>query len=191
MKGITRCVTLPVVLASGLAFNAGGETVKITSYDVKSTLDSGYGCWYHAYYGTIIDTGRTASDWGNCTLVGNHIADYTGGSGTLNDNFFSSSTSDTQLFSLGLADDGTPILPEITLHLDGTSAINSISMFGGTTDAYGPPGALAGATVEIGGVVVNLPTVLLVLRMCLAYIPMARSFLQARLWRGSKLTRSC
>jgi hypothetical protein len=159
MTCITRCVTLPVVFVFALAFNAGGEAVKITSYDIKSTPRSGYGCWSHVYSGTITDTGRTASDWGTCIINGTHIADYAGGFGTLSDNFFSTTTDDNQLFSVGLADDGSPILPEITLHLDGTFAINSILMFGGTTPVLGPPGALAGATVEISGVAVSLPTV--------------------------------
>jgi hypothetical protein len=143
--------------SSVLAFSAAGETVKIKTYDVKSAVRSGYGCWSHVYLGTITDTGRTASDNGACTNDGTHIADYSGGSGTLNDNIFSFTTDDNQLLSIGLADDGQPILPEITLHLDGTFQINRIMLFGGYVEYFAPPGAVYGATVEINGTSVDLP----------------------------------
>lgn len=159
MKRDTRSVVLLVVCVLGLAFSAAGQTVKIKTYDVKSAIQSGYGCWYWAYFGTITDTGRTASDWGTCTVEGPFIADYSGGSGTLNDNIFSSTIADNQLFTIGLADDGQPVLPEITLHLDGTFRINRILVFGGYVEGYAPPGALSGATVEISGTTVDLPVI--------------------------------
>src|SRR5215472_3818709 len=119
MKRDTRCVVLLVVCVLGLAFSAAGETVKIKTYDVKSAMGSGYACWFHNYFGAITDTGRTSSTWGTCTTVGTHILDYSGGSGSLNDNIFSSDLTGNQLFTIELGDDGQPILPEITLYLDG------------------------------------------------------------------------
>jgi hypothetical protein len=158
MKRDTRCVVLLVVCVLGLAFSAPGETVKIKTYDVKSAMRSGYGCWYHAYFGTISDSGRTSSLFGTCTPEGSHIADYSGGSGTLNDNIFSSTTADNQVFSIELAaDDGQPVLPAVTLHLDGTFRINRTLVFGGYVEGYVLPGALSGATVEINGTTVDLP----------------------------------
>src|ERR1700757_494008 len=102
MKRETRCVVLLVVCVLGLAFSAAGQTVKIKTYDVKSAMQSGYACWYHVYSGTITETGRTSSTWGTCTVEGPYIADYSGGSGTLNNNIFSSTCCvDDQLFTIG------------------------------------------------------------------------------------------
>jgi hypothetical protein len=158
MKRDTRCVVLLVLCVLGLVFGAAGQTVKIKAYDVKSAMGSGYGCWYHVYFGTITDTGRTSNTWGSCTPDGTHIFDYSGGSGTLSDNVFSSTCCvDDQLFTLELGDDGQPIVPEITLHLDGTFPIHRVLVFGGYFDGYAPPGALSGATVEINGASVDLP----------------------------------
>src|ERR1700757_2698494 len=132
MKRETRCVVLLIVCVLGLALSAAGQTVKIKTYDVKSAMRSGYGCWSHVYFGTITDVGRTSSLWGTCTPEGTNIADYSGGSGTLNDNIFSSTIADNQLFSIEqTADDGQPVLPEITLHLDGTFRISRVLVFGG------------------------------------------------------------
>jgi hypothetical protein len=157
MKRDTRYVVLLVVCVLGLAFSAGGQTVKIKTYDVKSAMQSGYACWYWVYSGTITDTGQTSSTWGTCTVEGPFVADYSGGSGTLNDNIFSSDISDNQLFTLEPDDYGQPIVPEITLHLDGTYPISRVRVFGGYVEYYAPPGALSGATVEINGTSVDLP----------------------------------
>ena len=160
MKRDTRYVALLVICVLGLAFSAGGQTVKIKTYDVKSAMQSGYACWYWVYSGTITGENRTSSLWGTCTPLGPNIADYAGGSGTLNDNIFSSTCCvDDQLFTLELDDNGQPILPEITLHLDGTYPIGRVRVFGGYFDGYAPPGALTGATVEINGTSVDLPVI--------------------------------
>jgi len=157
MKRDTRGVVLLVFCVLGLAFSTAGQTVKIKTYDVKSAMGSGYGCWFHVYFGTITGTGRTANLQGSCTPDGTHIVDYSGGSGTLNDNIFSSTCCvDDQLFSIEVADDGQPILPEIILHLDGMFPISKVRVFGGYFDGYAPPGALTGATVEINGTSVDL-----------------------------------
>ncbi len=117
MKRDTRCVVLLVICVLGLALSAGGQTVKIKTYDVKSAMRSGYGCWSHVYFGTITDVGRTSSLWGTCTPEGTNIADYWGGSGTLNDYIFSSTIADNQLFSIEqTADDASAVsqFPSLT-----------------------------------------------------------------------------
>src|SRR5882762_5595524 len=161
MKSNTRYFAALVIFIFALALNASAQTVPvtITSYGIKSTPRNGFGCWDHTYFGYSINVGRTASSSGYCNFDGKQISDYLDGYGTLNDGVISATTSGNHLFSIGLADDGLPILPEITLHLNGTFVINEILVFGGTADYFAPPGALAGATVEIGGVAVVLPTI--------------------------------
>src|SRR6267143_1281039 len=162
MKSNTRYFTALVIFIFSLALNASAQTVPITitSYEIKSTPRSGFGCWFHNYTGTIIDTGRTVSGSVVCFPGGGTgssigIADYANGSGTLNDNVISS-IGDTHLFLTGRLDDtGNPILPEITLHLGSTFIINDILLFGGDP-SNAIPGALTDATVEIGGVAVAL-----------------------------------
>jgi hypothetical protein len=140
MKSNTRYFTVLVIFIFALALNAGaqGVPIQITSYDIDSTPRSGFGCWDHTYNGLILNLSRTASNVGYC-FDGNQIAKYWSGIGTLND---------------GIINDGLPITPVITLHLDGMFTINKITVFGGRADYYAPPGALLSATVEIGGVAV-------------------------------------
>jgi len=191
MKRDTRYFVLLVVCVLGLAFSAAGQTAKIKTYDVKSAVQSGYGCWYWAYSGTITETGRTSSTWGTCTVEGPFIADYSGGSGTLNDNIFSSTISDNQLFSLEPDDYGQPILPEIILHLDGSIRLAGS---GFSEDMSNTMLLLARCPVlplrltEPASICPYSP---LVLRILSAYIPTASSYLPARLWRGSPPARSC
>src|SRR6267143_1727646 len=162
MKSNTRYFTALVIFIFSLALNASAQTVPITitSYEIKSTPRSGFGCWFHNYTGTIIDTGRTVSGSVVCFPGGGTgssigIADYANGSGTLNDNVISS-IGNTHLFLTGRLDDtGNPILPEITVHLGSTFIINDILLFGGDP-SNAIPGALTDATVEIGGVAVAL-----------------------------------
>jgi len=160
MKGNTRYFTALVIFIFALALNASAQTVPITitSYEIKSTPRSGFGCWYHTYFGYSINVGRTLNRYGGyCNFDGNQLANYITGIGTLNDGIISD-TSNTHLFTIGLADDGLPILPEITLHLNGMFIIDKINVFGGTVEYNAAPGALTSATVEIGGVaVVDLP----------------------------------
>ena len=63
MKSNTRYFTALVIFIFALALNASAQTVPITitSYGIKSTPRSGFGCWDHTYFGYSIDVGRTAS----------------------------------------------------------------------------------------------------------------------------------
>jgi hypothetical protein len=72
-------------------------------------------------------------------------ADYSGGSGTLNDGSPGTSPADTQLFA-----NNSDARPVITIHLDGTYTIDEIILYsfdGGNSI----PGAKASVEVEIGG----------------------------------------
>ena len=144
--------SIKVALVAGLSVFSGAlaAPVAITSYDIDSTPRSGFGCWDHTYNGFILNLGRTVSVAGYCFLDGNQIAKYWTGIGTLNDGIISATTSGNHLFSIGLADDGLPIVPVITLHLASLTKVTAINVFGGAADYYAPPGALTGATVEVG-----------------------------------------
>jgi len=106
--------------------------VSITSYDVEQTPRSGWGGWCHNYTGTITNTGRTvAGSLARCASGGNQIADYSGGSGTLDDGVVSTSLFETHLSTTRNADDGRPINPKITLDLGGTFLVGTIRLYGG------------------------------------------------------------
>lgn len=135
------------------ALATGPATIPIESYDITETPMSGFGCWTHVYTGSIVDTGRTVS--GSVTCGGetaDHLANYSGGSGTLNDGIYSASSDNNQLIlTTTNADDGLPIEPVITLHLAQTARVKGISIYGGDVAWNVLPGALNAATIEIGG----------------------------------------
>jgi hypothetical protein len=127
--------------------------IPIESYDVTQTPMSGFGCWTHTYTGAIVDTGRTVSGSVSCgSEVADHLANYSGGGGTLNDLIYSTSSDDNQLLVTTMnADDGLPIEPVITLHLKHLTRVKRISLYGGDVAYNVLPGALNAATIEIGG----------------------------------------
>jgi hypothetical protein len=159
-SAVMTCPALLLTAALAVGSIASAAPVEITSYDIEQTNRSGWGGWCHDYNGTIVNTGRTVSgNAGGCnTTDGNQIANYSGGSGTLNDGVISTSISSTHLFTTRNADDGQAISPVITLHLGGTFVINSILLSGGDIGGNIIPGALNGVTVEIGGIAVTLAT---------------------------------
>jgi hypothetical protein len=157
LVGVLGLASAPFVKM--VSAGAVAAPVQITGYDVDQTPRSGFGCWSHEYTGTITNTGRTISGSVNCSTDGNQIANYAGGGGTLNDNQISTSTSGTHLFFTRNADDGQPINPVITLYLGGTFVIEAIRLFGGDIQGNAIPGALTGATVEIGGTSIALATI--------------------------------
>ena len=127
-----------------LAGTAGAGPITITSYDISDAVVSGFGNWHHTYNGTITPTGQT--------IDGEAVAQYTGGSGTLNDGVLGTSPDDTQLFDNGPFDvGGGSANPVITLFLSGSFTINSISIFGGDFTYNGIPGCMTGVTVGLGG----------------------------------------
>jgi len=142
-------ITLSLVSAEGLA--GAQAPIPIVTYDVEQTPRSGWGCWTHEYSGVIVNTGRTVSGSVTCTPDGNSIANYFGGSGTLNDLLVPNSVIGAHLFTTRAADDGQPIRPVITLHLGGLFLVNTIVVRGGNNSGNAIPGALTGVTVDIGG----------------------------------------
>jgi len=135
--------------------------VSIASYDIAGTPGMGFGCWSHSYTGTITDTRRTVNGSGSisCTTDGEKVLNYAGGGGTLNDHVISTSVDDTHLLVSRDADDGIPVNPVITLHLNGTWLIHSIRLYGGHIDFNAIPGALNGVAVNIEGVLLELDTI--------------------------------
>lgn len=132
------------VAALGLPLTVlAADPISIVSYDVEQTPDSGWGGWSHKYSGAITDTGRT--------LLGGKILNYTGGGGTLNDDIISLDVNGTHLFTTTNDDGGRPISPQITLYLDGTYLVEKIRVYGGNVSSNAIPGAITGATIEVGG----------------------------------------
>lgn len=133
------------------AADEGHQLIAIASYDITGTPMSGFGCWGHTYDGTVTDTGRTAGGSVDCSDNGDHIANYRGGSGTLNDGVIGTSDA-THLFLNGRLDDaGNAINPTITLHLAEPAYVQGISLYGGDIEYNGIPGALTAMTVAIAG----------------------------------------
>lgn len=129
------CLTLAATLAGviGSPRIATAARLNISGYDV---YDTGLPCcgWDWDYTGSITAIG----------LPGTQYA-YTGGTGTLADGEFGTSTTTTMLF--------TPEASEqlVTLYLDGYYTIDTIDIYGG--DIYGNvhPGHLDGVDVTIDG----------------------------------------
>lgn len=115
-----------VVIVGSRAFVGDAGAAIISSYDIQGATLSGEGSWSHTYSGSI---------------VGN---DYFGGSGTLNDGFFSTDHHDNQLFLLSLG-------PTIELKLSAATKVRSVSVFGGTDPWNALPGTITGWEVTIGG----------------------------------------
>jgi hypothetical protein len=142
-----------LIAVASLCTAARADTVPIVSYDVQDTPRSGWGGWGHAYTGTITDTGRTVGGGSSS------IADYAGGSGSLNDGVIDTSLFATQLFTTRNADDGLPIDPVVTLHLGGDFRVDAIRIFGSDTTGNIIPGALVHVTVAFGGASLGFATI--------------------------------
>jgi hypothetical protein len=128
-------------LLVGLATMTGpaAHAVTITGYDVTNATISGTGNWGHVYTGTITPTANAL------------YSNYSGGSGTLADGVKVGTTyATTQLFY----EIGT-IESTITLFLDSTYTLSSLSLFGGDP-GNSFPGAITGVDVTIGGTTVTI-----------------------------------
>ncbi|MEN6607432.1 MAG: PEP-CTERM sorting domain-containing protein [Bryobacteraceae bacterium] len=131
------------ILALVFSLSVGATTIPIVSYDISDAMVSGYGIWQHTYSGVITPTGQT--------VAGIAVANYTGGSGTLNDSVVGTDSYTTQLFFTGTTTGGDgSVSPVITLYLGGTYIINSISLLGGNIVSNAVPGCITGVTVGLG-----------------------------------------
>jgi hypothetical protein len=54
------CVTFVAAFVT-LGTTASAAPVSIVGYDIAQTPRSGFGCWFHDYGGTVVNTGRTVS----------------------------------------------------------------------------------------------------------------------------------
>lgn len=121
---------------------ANAVPIAITGYDIDHTYVSGTGGWYHDYSGAI-------------TPLSGDLADYSGGSGTLNDGVIGTSHLDTQLFNFP-----SDSSPTITLYLDNFYTISSLLIYGGNfIDVNSIPGELSGLDVTINSIKESFVTV--------------------------------
>ena len=130
MRFLTK-IAGPMLLSLSLtllAFSAA-TAQSVTGYDIVNAEPSGYGGWAHTYNGTITPNGS--------------LANYSGGGGTMNNGVVETDTSNIQLFS-------NPVNPVITIHLNGTYQINSLSLYEGDEGSNSIPGNLSGWTITIG-----------------------------------------
>jgi len=150
MKTIARSACLAVAVAFGTDLSAA--TLPIVSYSVSQTPVSGFGCWFHNFNGTVVDTGRVVGGSVSCSpdAIG-HVFDYANGSGTLNDGL----TDTTHLLLTRSDSQGVPLLPVIELHLGSVYTLNEIRLLKGSFTFT----QLTWATVEFGGIALGLPAV--------------------------------
>lgn len=132
-----------------LAYSVTGwsQPISIAYYDINDAVLSGHGNWFHNYSGAIT-SGNTFTNLGNPGT----IANYQGGSGTLNDGVIGG-VSSSQLFVTPAASDGTSINPVLFLTLDTSNPwrVNKIEIYGGDTTGNSIPGALTSFDVGIIG----------------------------------------
>lgn len=133
LSGIALAAGLAGVPCLALAAPPAAAGPAIVSYDIAGARVSGWGSWQHVYDGqiTLRDEDPT-------------LADYSGGSGTLNDGIVSGSHLDNHL--LRVAD-----VPAITLHLAGPVRIAGIDILGGDYLVNSHVGSLSGWSVTIAG----------------------------------------
>lgn len=116
-KTLLGAIVYLSLLSVSAPSNAG--VVSISSYNEDNVRTSGFGGWQHGYTGSI-------------TNLPNGLANYSGGSGTLNDGVFGSSGFNSQLFF-------NPDHSIVTLHLSNFAAISTISLF-----SFGNGNSIAG-----------------------------------------------
>lgn len=150
MRTIARgaCLVVAVALRTGVS----AATLPIVSYSVSQTPVSGFGCWFHNFDGTVVDTGRVVGGSVSCSpdAIG-HVFDYANGSGTLNDGL----TDTTHLLLTRSDSQGVPLRPAIELHLGSVYTVNEIRLLKGSFTFT----QITQATVEFGGIEIELPAV--------------------------------
>jgi hypothetical protein len=133
-----RLTVACVVLFVATTGQAQAASVTISSYDVTEAARSDGVVWAHVYGGTIVDTGSFTANGYAFTR-----ADYSGGSGTLNDGSEGANTFETQLFA-----NTTDAQPVITLYLDAFYILSDITLL--TFDSGNTiPGRISGFDVTI------------------------------------------
>lgn len=137
-----------LLLLISLAATLAAGPIPINGYDINDAVLSGHGFWAHTYTGTITPSGIVFDNFG----FGGQTATYSGvGGGTLTDGVIGTTLSDTQLFVVGTASDGTPINPVIFLTLPFAYTVDTIEIYGGDISTNFIPGAIESFDVEIFG----------------------------------------
>lgn len=131
---------LAAVFAVAATNAAVAAPITITGYDIANAQVSGSGGWAHSYTGTI-------------ATVSGSVANYSGGSGTLNNGIVETNEQSTQLFNY--PSNSSPV---ITLFLDGFYSINSLLISGGNFLNNTIPGELYGLDLSINGVTASFTT---------------------------------
>lgn len=124
---------LLLAAASAMAGADPAARPVIVSYDITGARISGWSGWWHGYDGQI--TPRDADPT---------LADYSGGSGTLNDGLVADSSYGNHLLR-------TADAPVITLHLAAPARIAGIAILGGDYFNNSLVGSLSAWSVTIGG----------------------------------------
>lgn len=128
------------ILFIALTSRAFAGPIAITSYDITNAMIAGTGGWSHTYSGVI-------------TQLGNGVANYSGGSGTLNNGVIETNHPITQLFNYP-----QQTSPVITLFFDGFYTIESLLIYGGNFLGNSIPGTLTGLNISINGISENFST---------------------------------
>lgn len=128
-------LNLAVVMLAAVA-SSGLHAQSISSYDITNANLSGFGGWSHSFSGVVAS-------------IGGGLANYSNGSGTLNDGTVSASHVNNQLFAINSH-------ASITLYLDGTYQVSGLALYGASNSGNFIPGTLTGATIGFGGQTVTL-----------------------------------
>ncbi|QEG40974.1 PEP-CTERM sorting domain-containing protein [Roseimaritima ulvae] len=149
-----RAIQLAVTCVAGLLATAEqvqAGLITITDYSISDAARSGFGDWSHLYGGSIVETGNFTISVSALSYPFTR-ADYSGGSGTLNDGLEGADRFSTQLFA-----NNTDANPIITLNLNGFFNISDITLL--TFDSSNTiPGRISAFDVTIGANTVNFAT---------------------------------
>ena len=129
-RNVMFCVAAVLLWGIGFPRLATADPVPIIRYDITGAAVSGAGLWAHVYSGSITSSG---------TIAGIPVANYEGGTGTLNDGVIGTSAQTSHLFVIG------PNSPVITLFFDRPYSLASISLYGGNIGDNAIPGAIESA----------------------------------------------
>ncbi|PHS06950.1 MAG: hypothetical protein COA78_13835 [Blastopirellula sp.] len=138
MRKIQIVIACLAVMFTGIV-SAG--PVIITSYDIEGANISGAGGWGHTYTGTI-------------TPIGGGFANYSGGSGTLNNGTVETTPQTTHIFNY--PSDSSPV---ITLNFDDFYSLNSLLISGGDFSGNSLPGILFELDITIGSTTETFSTI--------------------------------
>lgn len=113
----------------------------ISSYSIQNAVASGFGGWNHTFNGEIVETGTVSF-----MDIAGITAEYTNGTGTLNDGIIGSTDQTTQLFFKEGA-----VSPVITLNLDNYYFIEDLTLLNSEMFYSNIVGTISSVDVTING----------------------------------------